>query len=140
MKEHREMIKTPSDPRLYIIMREDLQDMNPGKGMAQAAHAQADMLAYAVEQSVSDPNLLKAFTHWMGSDREFGTTLVLNAPQNEFENITRIAPHSGYTVDPTYPWRNWYGTLYLTREITCMWAFVWDPADIKLMRTWPLHK
>jgi len=61
MKEYN-MNQKVIDPRLYIIMREDLQDMNPGKGMAQAAHAQAEMLAHMDEiDEVSETDLHNAF-------------------------------------------------------------------------------
>jgi peptidyl-tRNA hydrolase len=139
MKEYN-MNQTLLDPRLYIIMREDLQDMNPGKGMAQAAHAQADMLAYTVDRTVGQADWHNALIAWMGTDREFGTTLVLSAPKAEFENISKIARHSGYTTDPTYPWRNWYGKVFLSSEVTCMWAFVWEPDEIKAMHAYKLHE
>jgi len=32
------------EPTLYIIMRSDLQDMNPGKGMAQELHTHKQTL------------------------------------------------------------------------------------------------
>jgi len=44
------------EPTLYIIMRSDLQDMNPGKGMAQAAHAQADFDSYIFMMVGNDNN------------------------------------------------------------------------------------
>lgn len=53
------MNQTEFEPRLYIVMREDLWDMNPGKGMAQSAHAQADFDAF-VENRYTDDNFRSA--------------------------------------------------------------------------------
>jgi len=140
MKEYN-MNQKVIDPRLYIIMREDLQDMNPGKGMAQAAHAQAEMLAHMDEiDEVSETDLHNAFVAWTGSNRDFGTTLVLSAPIIEFKNISKIAGHSGYTCDPAYPWCTEDGMVFLTHEVTCMWAFVWEPDEIKAMHAYKLHE
>ena len=46
------------EPRLYIVMRRDLWDMNPGKGMAQAAHAQSDFDAHLFPSGIPDNNNL----------------------------------------------------------------------------------
>jgi hypothetical protein len=48
--------------------------------------------------------------------------------------------HCGLTVDPTYPWRNYYGKLFTSEEVTCMWAFVWKDEEIEYMRQFGLHK
>lgn len=134
------------DSKLYIIMRKDLQDMNPGKAMAQAAHAQADFDAYIEENC--GPEYLQNDTLW-GSvgrwrqDRSFGTTLVLHEPLAVIKNIVETVQHSGVTVDPTYPWRNFYGDVFTSSEITCAWVFLAENAkqyDIDLMSTFALHK
>jgi hypothetical protein len=121
------------DPRLYIIMREDLPDMNPGKGMAQAAHAQADFDFYAQK------NEPEGYRDWLG-DRSFGTTIVLSATKEQIFHIVHIVKHSGVTVDPTYPWRNWYGKLFTSSEITCAWAFVYRQDDLDFMKQFELHR
>jgi hypothetical protein len=121
------------EPRLYIIMREDLPDMNPGKGMAQAAHAQADFDFYARK------NELESYHDWLG-DRSFGTTIVLSATEERILQITQRVTHSGITVDPTYPWRNWYGKLFTSSEITCAWAFVSQQDDLEYMKQFELHQ
>jgi hypothetical protein len=130
-------------PRLYIIMREDIPDMNAGKGMAQAAHAQSDFDEYV--ENTCGPSYTQGNPFWMTvstwkEDRSFGTTLVLSATLADMKEINEEMPRSGMTVDPTYPWRNYYGKLFLTKETTCMWAFAQTEDEIEFMKKYPLHK
>ena len=106
------------EPRLYIIMREDLWDMNPGKGMAQAAHAQALFTIDFEYQSTETYKVWKDQT-----TQGFGTTLVLHAPLEKFENICR-AGGGNLVVDPTYPYRNFYGKVFTASVTTCGYVFV----------------
>lgn len=126
-------------PKLYIIMREDLWDMNPGKGMAQAAHAQAEFEAY-LTSSVNDGTneFWQAISCWR-EERNFGITLVLNAPKSEWMEIVSGVHHCGYVVDPTYPYRNYYGKVFTSTEDTCMWVFAITEEEIKHMHQWHLH-
>jgi hypothetical protein len=122
-------------------MRKDLWDMNPGKAMAQAAHAQADFDLYMF----ADPNAAKskeiadAVLAWR-EDRSFGTTLVLHEPLATMELILECMTHSGMTVDPTYPYRNYYGDVFVREEVTCMWVFVYTEEEAGYMRQFALHK
>ena len=131
-------------PTLYCLMREDMQDLNPGKGMAQAMHAQADFDEWAA--GAIDHNV-KAYINEWKENRSFGRTLVLSVTLDqiaEFESIVMMsgAQTSGVTVDPTYPWRNFYGKLFTTSEITCAWVFASDamPQDqIDWLKKQSLH-
>jgi hypothetical protein len=125
------------EPRLYIIMREDLWDMNPGKGMAQAAHAQADFDSYV--NGRPEAEFYSAVQAWK-EDRSFGTTLVLSATLKEMDDICDNVMFRAMTTDPTYPYRNWYGKVFVREEITCMWAFVWIDEEIDYMRKFKLHQ
>ena len=128
------------EPRFYIVMRRDLWDMNPGKAMAQAAHAQAEFEAY-LYPDVPDPRKLRdAVITWRGEDRSFGITLVLHETLEVMEQIQANMPHSGMTVDPTYPYRNYYGEVFTRSEVTCMWVFAYTEAELEYMRQWDLHK
>lgn len=132
--------KTLTEPRLYIIMRSDLYQMNPGKGMAQACHAQALFSADATR----DPSNKDAFSQWEG-DRGFGTTITLSATFAEMQDIqTAIGTNamSRMVVDPTYPFSNHYGEYFTTSEITCMYVFAdtnIDPAALRVLQDLPLH-
>jgi len=132
------MNQTEFEPRLYIVMREDLWDMNPGKGMAQAAHAQADFDTYT-ENHYKDGDFRSAHIQWC-EDRNFGVTLVLSAEWESMCDIQESVEHSGMVVDPTYPWRNYYGKTFTTAETTCMWVFPVTDKEIEYMRQFTLHR
>lgn len=140
------------EPRLYIIMREDLYDMNPGKGMAQAAHAQAEFseFIHLLKDRSEDPDIetsqlinrtLDSYDRWISegepySARSFGTTIVLSATKPNIDLIIKEAQKyqfgQGIVVDPTYPFKNFYGKVYVAREETCAWVFVptvWTRTD-----------
>lgn len=132
-----------TEPRLYIIMREDLWDMNPGKGMAQAAHAQADFDEFIEDRCgpeyKQDDKLWSSVREWR-ENRSFGTTLVLSAPAVDISLILESMPHCGIVVDPTYPYRNYYGKVFTSSEITCAWAFATTEEEIEFMKQWKLHQ
>jgi len=131
------------EPKLYIVMRKDIQDMNPGKAMAQAAHAQSDFDEY-IEKKCGpayrqDDTLWEAVGYWRG-DRSFGVTLVLHEPLDVINQITSAIPNSGVTVDPTYPWRNFYGDVFVSCEVTCAWVFVTTEEEAEYMKQFALHR
>jgi hypothetical protein len=125
-------------------MRQDLQDLNPGKGMAQAMHAQADFDEWVTTKA---PNEYVPFIEQWKEDRSFGRTLVLEATLDQISNVAAMTMGTnhplGVTVDPTYPWRNFYGKVFLTSEVTCAWLFACDltPADVmEEIRKLSLHR
>jgi hypothetical protein len=129
------------EPKLYIVMRRDLWDMNPGKAMAQAAHAQADfdLYMFADPKATKSKEIADAVMAWR-EDRNFGTTLVLHEPVDTFGKISMNVAHWGYVTDPTYPYRNYYGEVFTRSEVTCMWVFVYTEDEAVYMRQWDLHK
>jgi len=119
-------------------MREDLWDMNPGKGMAQAAHAQALFDAYDFAANYC----LEEYCQWRGDGPDclgFGVTTVLSAPLNEWMDISLGVQHYGYVADPTYPYRNHYGKMFTREEETCMWVFATTEKELEHMKRWKLH-
>jgi len=134
------------EPRLYIVMREDLWDMNPGKGMAQAAHAQAMFDDYVskyandlyMKEVDLDPDFIDKIRDWRGG-RGFGVTTVLSAPLGDFDNISMGVEHNDFVEDPTYPYRNYYKQMFTRSEVTCMWAFVTRYEELDHMKQWKLH-
>ena len=132
--------ETEFQPRLYIIMREDLWDMNPGKAMAQAAHAQADFDAQ-IEKEI--PKLKPDREVWR-EDRNFGTTIVLSGTLDQLNNIVSKFDYfdvaAGMTVDPTYPYRNYYGKVFTSEEVTCGWLFAATQEQADLVAHLPLHQ
>lgn len=128
------------EPRLYIVMRRDLWDMNPGKAMAQAAHAQADFEAHLFPEFVPDARKFRDAVIAWREDRSFGTTLVLHEPMDVMSKISMNVAHWGFTTDPTYPYRNYYGEVFTRSEVTCMWVFAYTEAELEYMRQWRLHQ
>ena len=133
-------------PTLYCLMREDLQDLNPGKGMAQAMHAQADFDQWVDDKLMSAPGYGAYIAEWK-EDRSFGRTLVLECTLEQISNIASLTLGTnhplGVTVDPTYPWRNFYDKVFLTSEVTCAWVFVCDmtPSEVvEEIRKLSLHR
>lgn len=134
---------TPITPTLYIIARSDIPDMNPGKMAAQAAHANADFDAWVgrLEGHPGQYEVLNYVNEWK-EGRSFGRTLVLSGTQEQIKAFDAVGSFCGITVDPTYPWRNYYGEVFLSNEITCSWAFVCDlnPEDKLQLSVLSLHK
>ena len=127
-----------TDSRLHILMRTDMASMNPGKGMAQAAHA------------------ANAFVHDWGESSEcvldwqkqtpqgFGTTITLAVTNEEaMSDMIDIARALGYPSgiihDPSYPVRDGEIT-HLIPINTCGYIFVADaskpPPGLSIL---PLH-
>ena len=124
-----------TNPCLYIVMREDLWDLNPGKGMAQASHATSDFENYEPLTG----GIWDSLATWC-EGRNFGTTIVLEAPINDFERIAEATQHNGVVTDPTYPYRNYYGKLFTCSAVTCMWVFATTDEEIEYMKQWRLHQ
>jgi hypothetical protein len=109
-------------------MRTDMASMNPGKGMAQAAHAgnalneQMRQLSGSVfsEEKYGFkfapngiPDSLRLYKKWTKETKQgFGTTIVLGADiQQIVETTDRFLEHpnfypAGYVFDPGYPVRD----------------------------------
>lgn len=135
--------------RLYILVRTDTKSLNPGKGMAQVAHAANQLSEMALKgakatanayssEDLKDANdqltmLKHGYAEWVGEGedyRGFGTTIVLasETPDQDFEwvrsELVRRQCHAGMgiVVDPTYPIRDGAVT-HLVSFPTCMWVF-----------------
>lgn len=120
---------------LFILMRSDLESLNPGKMAAQATHAANDFQSQAQE-------IMKfEFKQWCGETDEpgcwkagtFGTTIVLDGKTEEhitnaindldsfFEGVANF--NSGIITDSSYPLKD--GTFtHLIPLVTCAWIFV----------------
>jgi hypothetical protein len=124
-------------PTLYIMVRRDIPDMNPGKACAQSAHAQADFDQYMNEEAG-----LESLNNWLSwkQDRTFGRTLVVTATLNEIHDVVSQVSISGITTDPTYPWKNYWGETFLTSEQTVGWAFPVNEYETEFLKSLPLHK
>lgn len=85
--------------KLYILMRNDLESLNPGKAMAQAAHASNLFVAQCEH--------IDAYASWRSTCVPFGTTIVLGCNRKELGSILNksiiIGVHHGTVYDETYP-------------------------------------
>ena len=110
---------------LYILMRTDLDSLNPGKAMAQANHAFGALKQYIR----SDPTRQRDYIAWQGTTaQDFGTVIVLGGNAGDIqEALYRISRHkmsvvSGWVHDPTYPIRDGEVT-HLIPLNTCAFVF-----------------
>ena len=95
-------------PVLYILMRNDLDSLNPGKAMAQASHA-SNAFVHSVEPAYNVDEVL--FRTWEESTPQgFGTVLVLSVNEEQMETAVKVAESfgvdkfpCGIVHDPTYP-------------------------------------
>lgn len=124
----------------YIFMRDDLDSLNPGKGMAQAAHAaqmfDAEISGYRFDEcSDHVQKYLTGIESWRGHGGSFGTTIVLACNGDDIYNIidacddTDNNPFVGVVHDRTYPINDGSVTHYIPLD-TCAWAFILEGEEI----------
>ena len=110
------------EPYLYILMRSDLDSLNPGKKVAQGAHA-ANQFVFdmrKLQRTVADleeagntvkPDAkvyLRLWEQWESSTPQgFGVTICLDVNGNNLPDIVQAAQTmgvpAGVTHDPSYP-------------------------------------
>lgn len=124
-------VKRVNDPRLYIMMRNDLVDLNPGKAMAQAAHAANQFISSLKPPAPSwtGANSLEGWLEtWTNQAKGFGTTIVLTASKSQIEHIIPLGASEGYACDfvfdPTYPIKSAEGEIFTVNAMTCAYVFV----------------
>jgi hypothetical protein len=144
---------------LYIFMRSDLHSLNPGKGMAQAAHAanlfmynmekqfdEAEMRAYPEDPVISET--MEDYCHWVAQARGFGTTIVLDAGQYSdcLTHLREMLETSdgtfGGVLDTSYPVRDGQIT-HLVPLYTCAYYFKTErttPATAEFINTFKLYQ
>lgn len=107
---------------LYILMRNDMDSLNPGKAVAQGAHA-ANMFTAYMEKFNSPYK--KQYKKWLG-DRHYGTTITLSASVKEIDEAIGETVANGYpvntVVDQTYPLKDGDTTHYFPC-MTCAYIF-----------------
>tara|TARA_B100000900_G_C20319887_1_gene609683 strand:+ start:227 stop:634 length:408 start_codon:yes stop_codon:yes gene_type:complete len=122
-------------PVLYILMRTDLDSMNPGKAMAQASHASNAFVHSADPGYNVDEEL---FNTWENSTHQgFGTVLVLGVNEVQMRTAVEVAEScgidkfpSGIVHDPTYPLQDGDTTHFIPVD-TCGYIFG-DKDDVLL--------
>ena len=123
--------------RLYILMRNDMDSLNPGKGMAQAAHAANHFTDKVKLEFVDDSKTIhyNFIKNWLNQTSQgFGTTIVLGAKISDIEELVKFAVsgdrrlYGDMIIDPTYPLLDGQ-TLHTFPCYTCGWIFVGSSAD-----------
>ena len=120
MEVNTQKVKRVNDPRLYIMMRNDLVDLNPGKAMAQAAHA-ANQAIHESNNYRSNRLLTQYLKEWQDQAQGFGTTIVLSASKSQIQQIIPLAISEGYLADFTFDTS--YDTITVN-AMTCAYVFV----------------
>lgn len=97
---------TEASPVLYILMRNDIDSMNPGKAMAQASHA-ANAFVYFSSFKERD-HLVEVWEN--STSQGFGTVIVLACTGEQMYSKVTVAKaadlHADVVHDPTYPVRD----------------------------------
>ena len=106
---------------LYILMRNDMDSLNPGKAVAQGAHA-ANVFAEKVKSS----KFKKKYKKWAG-DRGYGTTITLSASKEEIDALQQSPKENDEyimdsIIDATYPLKDGQVTHYFPC-LTCAYLF-----------------
>lgn len=126
----------------YVIMRTDLDSLNPGKAMAQAHHAYGALKVHVRQQS---NNWSKSYIQWQDQTKQdFGTVIVLSGSLIEIDialqdienlNLPLLA---GWVLDPTYPVRDGQVT-HLIPLYTCAYVFGERSACTAITDRFTLH-
>ena len=132
-------------PVLYILMRTDLDSMNPGKAMAQASHASNAFVSNAEPGYNVDEELFNA---WKESTTQgFGTVLVIEVNEAQMRTAVEIAESFGVDKfpcdiihDPTYPLQDGDITHFIPVD-TCGYIFgdKEDPLLESIVGNFELH-
>lgn len=127
------------NPVLYIITRNDLDSMNPGKLAAQCSHA-SNAFVYAYRELIQQSSvnqtddktakIHKAFNQWQNQTTQgFGTVLVLEGLMPDITNTIGTMSSWGYLADvihdPTYPIVDGSVVHHIPLD-TCAYVFVPD--------------
>ncbi len=134
----------PTEPRpfLYILMRTDMESMNPGKAVAQGSHATAQFIADIDRRTVHDEDLAMLFNIWQAQGEDFGTTICLGVTGWQLEKLVEFATDAnimaGVTNDPGYPLKDG-STLHLLPLDTCGYMFGEKDALSILLGQFGLH-
>ena len=125
------------NPRLYLLVRNDLESMNPGKAVAQGGHAATGFMwallgATYDDQKIRRPDVQDAFNEWvhqadlarghMIEEQGFGTSITLQAKPDQMREAVRYARLIGMPAavihDPTYPLRDGSTTHFIPLDTT----------------------
>lgn len=131
-------LQTPNpDYWLYVLMRQDLASMNPGKAVAHGAHAGSQFESHVASIKESAPDVWAGYLKWKESAHGFfGSTLTLTVNEAQMREavakfeMTRATALAGIVNDPTYPLRDGAFCHFIPLD-TCAYLF-FDRTDPSL--------
>lgn len=136
-----------TDPVLYILMRNDLASMNPGKAMAQASHASNAFVKHveSLEDGCPEAQCICMSYAWKNETPQgFGTVLVLGLNEDQMNSVVKVAQTlnfvSGVINDPSYPLVDG-DTVHFMNLDTCGYVFgdKNDPVLVAILQNFNLH-
>lgn len=137
-----------ADPRLYILMRNDLASMNPGKAIAQGSHA-TSFFQWTAEQNRYNTGTKftsESYDQWLEETyQRFGTVITLAVTEVQLHTAVAIMARMGYIAgvvnDETYPVTDGSITHLISID-TCGFIFIPDAEDSVIrgvLRNFPLY-
>ena len=119
---------------LYILMRNDMESMTPGKAAAQSAHA-ANAVKHHFMTKIKDKVAIEEFSFWESQTSQgFGTTIVLGVTETQMKETIEFLSKwytSGIVHDPTYPVKDG-NVMHLIPVDTCAYLFAPNRDDTLL--------
>ena len=113
------------DLLFYILMRTDMDSMNPGKACAQASHAYGAL----AERVRANPKWGEPFLEWQKfTPQDFGTTITLGGNEGGIMKVLgdihrfNMPLVAGWVHDPSYPVQDGEVT-HLLPINTCAFVF-----------------
>ena len=131
--------------RLYILVRTDIAQLNPGKLGAQAAHAGTQFVFDVLDDGREE--LVEEMNSWrQQAGGGFGTKITLAATEDEIKSaladMARWDLQTGLVVDPTYPMLNYFDVPFTREELTCGYVFMPHTAPkeaLEALKVFKLH-
>ena len=128
-------------PYLYILMRSDLDSLNPGKMVAQGAHAanqfthEMDTIIAGMEQNNPVASYFLYQSWKTSTPHGFGVTICLDVSGQQLPLVVSAAKRAnfvaGVTHDPSYPLLDGK-VLHLLPLDTCGYVFG-DKSDLRIL-------
>ena len=122
------------NPAFYILMRGDMDSLNPGKAVAQGTHAQS-----VFDQDMLDPTLPNAvgdlYAQWLAQGGKFGTAITVEVTERQLHQVAEFAQRAGFpagvVLDDSYPLLDGR-TLHLIPVHTCGYVFG-DKEEVEIL-------
>ena len=121
------------NPAFYILMRGDMDSLNPGKAVAQGTHAQS---LFDVSMKMAQTESTQAlYDQWLAQGGGFGTAITVEVTERQLHQVAEFAQRAGYpagvVLDDSYPLQDGR-TLHLIPVHTCGYVFG-DKEEVEIL-------